>query len=165
MPTWIEDCVKTHTVLGYEHEFYNLENCFKDSRYVQECIKSKQWAKAVDYLRVYYLNKNGGIYLDSDVEVFKNFDELLENRMFVGKERNGYLCNGIIGSEPNHPFLKYYLNTVERNFKTDGETFDAGMQFFSEAYYIADREGLGMRIYEPEVLENILKHYYLKSWL
>lgn len=164
MPTWIEECVKTHGLKDYGHEFVTLENCYRN-KYVDECIEKEKWAKAVDYLRIYYLNKWGGIYADADTELFENFDELLNNRMFVFKEDNGYLWNGCIGAEADHPFLKYYLNTVERNFKSDGETFDAGEQFFTESYFICDRVGLGMEIYDWDKFKKIGHHREMRSWI
>ncbi len=165
MPQRIQEWIQTHSIEGYQHRLITLDNCFRGTKYIQDCIENKQWAKAADYLRIYYLNQEGGIYADADTEISGNFDKFLDNRMFVFKEDSWYLWNGVIGSEPNHPFLKYYLNTVDRNFRTDQQTFDAGMQFFCEAYYIADREGLGMKIYEYSELDNILKHYKLKSWI
>lgn len=167
IPEKFKKYIATHAIMGYEHKLITLDNCLKTSRFVNECIEKENWPDAVDYLRLHYLNEEGGVYADSDCMIYENtnFDLLLNNRMFVGKETNGYLANWLIGSEPNHPFLKFMLNTMERCFRTDGEGFDTGMQFFTEAYYMADRKTLGMEIYEPEVIEPMVKHWSLKSWM
>lgn len=87
--------------------------------YVKEAMAAKKYAHASDYVRLYALYTEGGIYLDTDVEVFKRFDDLLENRFFSGVEQFPILlskhkvsgvCNhvqaAIMGSEPGHPYVK-----------------------------------------------------------
>lgn len=49
-------------------------------RWCEEAIACKKYAFAADYIRFYALYNYGGIYLDSDVEVLKPFDDLLELR-------------------------------------------------------------------------------------
>ena len=56
------------------------------SNYVQEAVKAKKWAFAADYIRMYALYKEGGIYLDSDVKVLKSFDPFLHHRFFSSME-------------------------------------------------------------------------------
>ena len=57
---------------------------FDSVDYVREAMGIKAYAHASDYVRLYALYTEGGIYLDSDVEVFRSFDELLDNRFFSG---------------------------------------------------------------------------------
>ena len=54
--------------------------------YVQEAIKARKWAFAADYIRMYALYTEGGIYLDSDVKVLKPFDEFLHHSFFSSME-------------------------------------------------------------------------------
>ncbi len=164
MPEVVKKCAKTHDLEGYTHLHITDKNCHHD-KYVDECIARKEWVRAVDYLRLYYLNKHGGIYLDMDAEIIRPFDDILGSRMFAFTEESRYINNGYIGSEANHPFLKYLLNTMEHNFRFEQNLFWPGMQFFSEAYYIADRQGLGMEIHDQNNLEFRVKHHALKSWL
>lgn len=164
IPDVIDRCIQSHHIDGYQHVLITLSNCVR-TPYVERCLAQKAWVKAADYLRLYYLEKYGGIYLDADTEVFGNFDSFLDSRMFVFKEESGYLNNGYIGSEAGHPFLKYVLNTMERNFRADSAVFDSGMQFFAEAYYISDRVGLDMKIYDLSELKKIAHHHGMASWL
>jgi mannosyltransferase OCH1-like enzyme len=46
----------------------------------------KKWAFAADYIRLYALYTEGGIYLDTDVFVKKTFDAFLENNFFTSLE-------------------------------------------------------------------------------
>lgn len=79
----------------------------------------KQYAAASDYVRLYALYNYGGIYLDSDIEVFKSLDTFLNNTFFTGLDLN--ICNevpqasieaGIMGSVKGFDYLlecmKYY---------------------------------------------------------
>lgn len=54
--------------------------------WVREAIESRKYAFAADYIRHYALYREGGIYLDTDVEVLKPFDGLLDAEMFAAIE-------------------------------------------------------------------------------
>ncbi len=50
--------------------------------YVKEAISVKKWAFATDYLRLWVLYHEGGIYLDSDILMKKNIDVFTDNGFF-----------------------------------------------------------------------------------
>ena len=86
---------------------------FNSVPFVKEALEAKKYAFSADYIRLYALYTEGGIYLDSDVEVFKSFDSFLNNSFFTGTEP--YIIDNavfydlecaIMGSEKGHPFLK-----------------------------------------------------------
>lgn len=91
------------------------------SEYVEEAIANKKWAFAADYVRIYAVNKYGGIWLDSDVEVKRSLDGFLSaSKLFIGQEaalffadenayRNTHLTAHCFGAEPAHPFLERCL--------------------------------------------------------
>lgn len=54
------------------------------SLWVKQAFEAKKYAFAADYIRLYALYHYGGIYLDSDVEVIKTFDDLLERDFILG---------------------------------------------------------------------------------
>lgn len=54
--------------------------------FAKEAFEHKKYAFAADYIRVYALYKEGGIYLDSDVKVLKRFDEYLKYSYFSSVE-------------------------------------------------------------------------------
>lgn len=90
---------------------------FNSVPFVKEAMAAKKYAFAADYIRLYALYTEGGIYLDSDVEVFKSFDSFLDNSFFTGTEP--YIIDNkifydlecaIMGSEKGHPFLKEALD-------------------------------------------------------
>lgn len=178
IPDWIFQCIESQKIPGYEHELItlnNFPNC--NVKYLNECIEAKKWAKAADYLRIWILEKEGGIYLDADVEMVegKNFDDLLNNWMFVGREKNNFVSNAIIGAEAHHPILQDYLELVEQNFIGSGElVYQPGMYLFTELVH----NSLEVKVYPPEyflpydwqtdVMEPTENtrciHFFNKSW-
>ena len=62
--------------------------------YTKMCYEQKKYAFLTDYLRLIIIEKYGGIYFDTDVEILKSFDNLLENKGFLGFENNWYVNTG-----------------------------------------------------------------------
>ena len=50
--------------------------------FVEEACRVKKWAFASDYIRMYAIYNEGGIYMDSDVYVLKKFDRFLHHGFF-----------------------------------------------------------------------------------
>lgn len=90
--------------------------------WVKQAFEAKKYAFAADYIRFYALYHHGGIYLDSDVEVLKSFDTLLELPYFVGAENAGTIEAAVIGAEKGQDWIKQCLDYYQdRNFlKADG---------------------------------------------
>lgn len=81
--------------------------------YVKEAHETKKWAFITDYVRLYALNEMGGIYMDTDVEVLKNFDVFLDNEGFSGFERADAIPTGIMAAEKGNPFIKELLREYD----------------------------------------------------
>jgi len=85
--------------------------------YVYEAYRAKKYAFAADYIRLYALYHHGGIYLDTDVEVIKTFDELLKLPYFIGLENpentagNPRLEVAAFGSEKGAPWIMQFLES------------------------------------------------------
>ncbi|MBX4270558.1 glycosyltransferase family 32 protein [Clostridium estertheticum] len=95
----------------YELILWNEDNCnININDYVREAYEMKKYAFVSDFFRLYILYTEGGIYLDTDVEVIENFDELIINKAFIGYQEPGILNTGTIGAEQNHPWIKTLLN-------------------------------------------------------
>ncbi len=90
------------------------------NNYAKQAYACKKWAFVTDYVRLYALNTQGGIYLDSDVEVFKNLDEFLLHSAFSGFENfKGHLSpiTAVMGSEKNGVWISSLLKEYEsKNF-------------------------------------------------
>ncbi|MBQ4259132.1 MAG: glycosyl transferase [Lachnospiraceae bacterium] len=69
----------------YEIIEWNEDNFdVNQTDYMREAYSNKKWAFVSDFARLVVVYQQGGIYFDTDVEVVKNFEPLLE--------RGGYLC-------------------------------------------------------------------------
>ena len=92
------------------------------SIWVKQAFEKKKYAFAADYIRFYALYHYGGIYLDSDVEVLKSFDDLLDLPYFMGAEKAQTPEAAIIGAEKGCDWIKACLDYYDnRSFiKEDG---------------------------------------------
>lgn len=78
----------------YEIKEWNEDNFdISCNRFVYEAYNIKKFAFVSDYCRLQVLYTEGGIYLDTDVEVKGSFDLFLKHIAFVGYEWKG-LCVG-----------------------------------------------------------------------
>ena len=82
--------------------------------YTQWCYKNKKFAFLSDYIRLIVIEENGGIYFDTDVEVVRAFDDLLDCQSFFGFETNEYINTGVgFGSEAHNPIVKQMIQEYE----------------------------------------------------
>lgn len=77
--------------------------------YTKEAYNMKKYAFVSDVARIEALYKYGGIYFDTDVEVFKSFDDILYKRCVLGFEEEEYVATSMMACEPNHPLIKKFL--------------------------------------------------------
>lgn len=90
--------------------------------FTREALNHKKYAFITDVVRLYVLNKFGGIYMDTDVEVLKSLDPFLHHNAFSGFENDNYVPTGIMASEKNGNWVNELLSYYEgRSFiKKDG---------------------------------------------
>lgn len=89
MPQLVKDCIASwhHLMPDWEYKLWNEDNFDVNSvPYVKEAYENKVYAFVSDYVRLWALSNEGGLYLDTDVKVFKSFDKLLEYNAFAGFE-------------------------------------------------------------------------------
>ena len=67
---------------------FDIEN---STPYVKEAFANRKWAFVADYIRLYALYTEGGIYLDSDVKVLKSFDGFLHHKFFTSMEYHPFI--------------------------------------------------------------------------
>ena len=96
------------------------------SQWVKEAFEQKKYAFAADYIRLYAVYNYGGIYLDSDIEVIKSFNDLLDLPYFVGYEAfDGRVECAAFGAEKGIPWIKECLDYYEnRHFIKENGEFD-----------------------------------------
>lgn len=112
-PEKIKKCIDSWKKVMPDYQFvlwdakrFNVEQ----SIWVKEAYENKKYAFCADYIRLYALYTMGGIYLDSDVEVIKSYDDLLHLPYFIGLESKGYFEAATIGAEKNNKFIGEVLS-------------------------------------------------------
>lgn len=99
----------------YEIIEWNEDNfdIFKNN-YAQEAYEEKKWAFLTDYARLWIVYHHGGIYLDTDVEAIKSFDDLLANPAFFGFEDEKSVATGLgFGAEKGNPVVEAMLRDYD----------------------------------------------------
>lgn len=110
----------------YELRIWTEKNFdYTENRYMKEAYESKKWAFVTDYARLKVLYDYGGIYMDTDVEVLKPFDSLLEHKAFSGFEGPNRIPTGTMGAEKGNRWIELLLRDYEdRAFINPDGTFD-----------------------------------------
>jgi mannosyltransferase OCH1-like enzyme len=82
-------CIETWKTVMPEYELVLWDKNRFDINsvaFTQEACSVKKWAFAADYIRLYAIYTEGGIYMDTDVYVKKSFDDLLYSGFFTSLE-------------------------------------------------------------------------------
>lgn len=180
IPSNLQLCINSWKVIMPEYEIVLWDkNRFdlKSVLFVEEACKVKKWAFAADYIRLYALYTEGGIYMDSDVLVKKKFDQFLENDFFTSvrynpsavKEANtldllnedgtakipfthkpGFCIQaGVLGSRKGHPYLKDCMDYYnDKHFILEDGSFSNKM--LASDIYAMTAEKYGFR-YKNEI--------------
>ncbi len=119
---------------SYDIVLWNEDNIDFSFEFVQSAYCMKAWNRISDFVRMWVLLQQGGIYLDTDVELRQPLDGLLENSCFAGfqvRERNPDWVNGaVLGAEPGHWFIeclhRYFVEKM-RGWKNVGSFSGPGL--------------------------------------
>ncbi len=94
--------------------------------YMREAYEEKVWAFVSDVARLQIVYEQGGIYLDTDVELVRPLDDLLQHRAFAGIQTDKTIALGLgFGAEAGHPLVRELLNAYQdRHFRRADGTLD-----------------------------------------
>lgn len=145
-------CLKSWEKLLPEYTFqlWNEYNVPTDSDYLLSAIKNKKWANASNYMRARVLYEQGGIYLDTDIEMLKSFDHLLNNEMFLGYEDDTYINNAVWGSIAQHAFSKLVMDNIEQDFDGTEEANLSSPQLITRLLQSDGTNKASIRLYPRE---------------
>jgi hypothetical protein len=73
--------------------------------YAEACLQRRDWAYLSDYVRLQVLAKEGGVYLDTDVELLKPLDGFIDGSFHIGYMHNCALGTAVMISPANHPIF------------------------------------------------------------
>lgn len=128
MPKLAKKCIKSWKKYcpDYEIKEWNEDNFDLDKYpYVREAYDNRKFAFVTDVVRLYALYTEGGIYMDTDVEVLKSLDAFLHHNAFSGFEDEKYVPTGIMASEKGGIWAKDNLNYYNgRHFVREDGSMD-----------------------------------------
>lgn len=105
-----EKCIKSwkkhcpdYEIIEWNEDNYDIASA---PLFVRQAYEAKKWGFVPDYIRLDIINRYGGIYLDTDVELLGRPDRLLDDRAFFGLESDPYVALGLgFGAEKGAPIL------------------------------------------------------------
>ena len=203
---WVGNAPKPKSVLycieswkkfcpDYEIKEWNESNYdFSKNHYMKQAYDAKKWGFVPDYARLDIIYQYGGIYLDTDVELVKSFDELLDQDAFMGFENTGdgeYFvnCGQGFGAVPKHEIIKAARDLYDN---LEFINFDGTLNMLASPHYTTqtlcqfgleqkDKEQKlpNMMIYRSDVLcpknfrtgklnvtdKTVSIHHFTASWL
>ncbi len=107
--------------------------------YVKEAYENRKWAFVTDYVRLYALYTQGGVYMDTDVELLKPIDCFLEHEAFSGFESETSVPTGIMASEPKQKAIGDLLKDYDgRHFVNDKGELDLSTNVEAITKYFTD---------------------------
>ena len=126
MPELALKCIESwHKYLpGYTMKLWNEDSFDINSvPYVKEAYEARKFAFVTDYIRLYALYHEGGIYMDTDMKPLKPFDHLLEeNAPFIGMRSTKSFATGVIGAPKKHPAVKHLIDKLPERYSTHGNS-------------------------------------------
>ncbi|WP_316786282.1 glycosyltransferase family 32 protein [Pedobacter frigiditerrae] len=188
LPIFLKDCIDSwkRVMPDYKIRLWDANSFdFDTVPFVKEAFSVKKWAFVADYIRLYALYTEGGIYFDSDVMVFKPFDEFLRYDFFTSHEihpgnftnaeRNKLDKSGrpiakddyvfglnvqaaIMGGTKGNPYIKECMEFYHDKHFLDAEGKSLSVQFIIGPYMSKIAENYGYLYHEKEqMLDNNMK--------
>ena len=105
--SWKKFC-PDYQIIEWNEDNYDLAS---SPLFVRQAFEAKKWAFVSDFVRYHVVYEYGGIYLDTDVEIIRNIDHLLDNSAFFGLQTNKLPASGLgFGAEKGHDIIKELMN-------------------------------------------------------
>ena len=117
MPRLAEKCIKSwkEKCPDYEIICWNEDNFdLTQNEYMRQAYEARKFAFVSDFVRLKVIYDHGGIYLDTDVELLKSLDPLLQNKAYMGFDEKGIVATGLgFGAEKGNSILGEFLKDYE----------------------------------------------------
>ena len=106
MDSWKRHC-PDYEIIRWDESNYDISW----NPYMRQAYRHQKWGFIPDVARLDILYRYGGIYLDTDVELLRNLDELLYQPAFCGVEKWGTVnFGGCSGAQAGNPLVKTVLD-------------------------------------------------------
>ncbi|MFD0047945.1 glycosyltransferase family 32 protein [Actinomycetes bacterium NPDC127524] len=114
---FILNCIDTwkKNLPDYQIIEWNEENFpIHSHNYVREAYEHNKFAFVSDVVRLYALNKHGGIYFDTDIEVKKSIDPYLKSSdVMMAFESKQVIMTGFFAAKKENAFIKKWLKSYD----------------------------------------------------
>lgn len=129
LPKLAEKCIKSWRKYcpDYQIVCWNEDNFdVGENRYAKEAYDAKKWAFVSDYVRLKVLYEQGGIYLDTDVELLRPLDSLIAKQGYLGYEQSGLVSTGLgFACEAGNPLIEALLKDYDEiGFRLEDGNYD-----------------------------------------
>lgn len=193
-PSIVKRCIqswssilKDYKIIEWNEENFNINS----NEFVRQAYNAGKFAFVSDYVRVYALYNYGGIYMDTDVEVYKKFGEdILRNDSFWGFEEKNYIATSTIGAKKGNKLIEIFLKSYDnKTFIKENGDFDTltnvaivseiikklgveldgsyqkieGMATFYPQEYFSPYDYINC--YSKRTDNTYTEHHFYKSWL
>lgn len=149
------------------------------NKFTLHSYEARKYAYTSDVIRLHALYEFGGVYLDTDVELFKPLDEFLNEPAFTGFEGSTWPVCATLGAEKGNPIIKEMLDYYkDKDFVVleDPTQYKTNTVIMSE---ILEKHGIDRTKNEIQRIENFTvypveffncekgytKHWMEGSWL
>jgi hypothetical protein len=188
MPDALQRCLASWREVMPDYELVKWDCsrfAIESNTFALEAFRARKWAFAADYIRLFALYTEGGVYLDSDVLVKKRFDVLLPWDFFTSLEYHHKLVTqqrtleklnpdgssrqpntpkpgiglqaAVLGGVRGHPFLRDCLEYYEgRHFALEGGGYYDTIIAPDILAMVAEKYGFRYRNEKQELRDNML---------
>lgn len=101
----------------FEIREWNEDNCdYLTIPFMAEAYHAKKYAFVSDVMRLIALEKYGGVYFDTDVELIRDITPLMNDDGFIGFENDMYVASGLtIAAISHHPVIQAMIAEYRKN--------------------------------------------------
>ena len=176
----IKRCIQSWKTFCPDYEIveWNEKNFdINQSPFTKKMYGQKKWAFVSDYVRFFVLEKYGGWYLDTDMELFQSLDKISNNEIVLGEENKNIISAGAIGSVTNNSFIsqcrEYYDKNINELITSPRVMNEVYKNYFNKnsvfilppiAFYPYNAENIRGFKKENLTSETIGVHFWNYSW-
>ena len=150
----VQKCINSFNKLDVKICEWTEKNIDLNHPFVAQAYKIKAWAFVSDYIRLKALYEYGGVYLDTDIEIKKTFDDKFwKADLILGFMYDDLVSTAVIMATPHHPFIKILL-----------DCYDTMKLNIEEANNIMITEQL-LNVYPKFLLNGKYQEFYEKCYI
>ncbi len=172
LPKDVKKCIATWKKMLPDYEIieWNEEKFDVNSvPFVKQAYDNKKWAFVSDYVRTYALYEQGGLYLDTDVKILKNVEDIIDKNLVFGYEDSGYFGTAVIATNiKNNPYIKdildFYNNIKDFNVDIIYNYANPAIITKSISKYHVKKLENGVKIFNDEVYVYPRDYFYPLSY-